>query len=346
MSKIDTFVFVFVIFIMSACSDSSLNNEEVDNNSLTTSNTLAGLSSFNQDLLDKKNQSIAIRYDCWGSFKRGFVVSAADIMGVGAGVSTIQSVASVAGIATGGTGYVVTCAVAGAICGAGGSIAAYDALSNTVFVDQPDSNEKVSFASLSEDEYIDFYSSNTSPIPGKTSDNYEYNYILSKIEIPTEFESLKRVGEGHNNIVKLSFQLANSKMKSDNFNLRSGIINDVTTPEVSPEALELITDIIYDQEFKTGRKSISSSIEQSASLNQIDPNIFFKKYPLQSKRVEDALKLYLSLYVEFPENLDDIVIIVNNYIDIIEKNNEFTSNEKSIIYSALIVSLYSPQLWN
>lgn len=56
--------------------------------------------------------------------------------------------------------------------------------------------------------------------------------------------------------------------------------------------------------------------------------------------------MYLSLYIEFPENLDDIVIIINNYIDIIEKNNEFTSNEKTIIYSALIVSLYSPQLWN
>ncbi len=343
MSKINALIFTFFFFLLvSACSDSNSNNE-IDNTSLTANNTLAELSSFNQTLLDKKNQSMAMRSDWWRSFKRGLVVSSADIMGVGAGVSTIQGVASVAGLATGGSGYVVTCAVAGAICGAGGSIAAYDALSNATFVDQSDGNEKVSFASLTDDEYIDFYTSNTL---GKTPDNYEYNYILSKIKIPTEFESLKRVGEDHNNIIKLSFQLANSKMRSDYLSLRSGIINDVTIPEVSPEVLETITEIVYNKEFKTGKKNITSSIEESATSNQIDPNIFFKKYPLQSKRVEDALKMYLSLYIEFPENLDDIVIIINNYIDIIEKNNEFTSNEKTIIYSALIVSLYSPQLWN
>lgn len=57
------------------------------------------------------------------------------------------------------------------------------------------------------------------------------------------------------------------------------------------------------------------------------------------------MKSYSDLLSSYPTNLDDIVEITNGYINIIETNNEFNDNDREMIYSALIVSLYSPQLW-
>ena len=61
--------------------------------------------------------------------------------------------------------------------------------------------------------------------------------------------------------------------------------------------------------------------------------------------VRQALHSYSVLLDSYPKNLDDVVEITNGYINIIENNDEFNNNEREMIYSALIVSLYSPQLW-
>ena len=47
-----------------------------------------------------------------------------------------------------------------------------------------------------------------------------------------------------------------------------------------------------------------------------------------------------------PENVDDIIQITNDYINIIESNNEFNDDEKAMIYAGLMVSIYSPQIWD
>lgn len=38
--------------------------------------------------------------------------------------------------------------------------------------------------------------------------------------------------------------------------------------------------------------------------------------------------------------------MINNYIKTIESHSDFTDEDKKEIYTALIVSLYSPQLWD
>ena len=62
--------------------------------------------------------------------------------------------------------------------------------------------------------------------------------------------------------------------------------------------------------------------------------------------VEIAIKEYLELFAVYPENVDDLIKITNDYIEIIESSNEFTEDEKAMIYAGLMVSIYSPQIWD
>ena len=54
----------------------------------------------------------------------------------------------------------------------------------------------------------------------------------------------------------------------------------------------------------------------------------------------------MEAYEMYPNDIDDIAEVVNHYTAIMENNNDLTEREKMIIYGALTVSLYSPQLWN
>lgn len=78
----------------------------------------------------------------------------------------------------------------------------------------------------------------------------------------------------------------------------------------------------------------------------LDIDAYFEKYPTGSKRAEQALKSYLDLFQTYPDNVDDVIKITNDYVEIIESSNEFTDDEKAMIYAALMVSIYSPQIWD
>lgn len=90
----------------------------------------------------------------------------------------------------------------------------------------------------------------------------------------------------------------------------------------------------------------NNRIDSSTINHQLDVAAFFKNYPVGSERVEQAVKDYLNLFSTYPENVDDLLKITNDYIEIIESSNEFTDDEKSMIYAGLMVSIYSPQIWD
>lgn len=312
------------------------------------SKTLIELSSFNEKLLnDKCTDPMMLKSKWWWRFKNALIVSSADFAGFGAGVASVQAIAGGAAVAIGGTGYVVVCGVGGAIVGAGASMMAYDALPSCSYAIAPE-DEYAKFETLTDVDYIALYNANVENTPVELSvDNYEYNYIIDRLNIPTQYAYLKRVGEDHNRIVKLSYDkgLAGTKSASGSHSAEE---NEVicTVPPISLEESLLIDEMVCDDEFKAIQKNIVESVNISCELGTFDIDVFFDAYPVQSKRLEKVLKLYLSLYVEFPDDLDDIVEIANGYIRIIEENNEFTNSEKESIYSAIIVSLYSPQIWN
>lgn len=87
-------------------------------------------------------------------------------------------------------------------------------------------------------------------------------------------------------------------------------------------------------------------INSSISNGQFDVDKYIRANPIGNEKVENVIKEYFKLFTTYPENVDDLVKITNDYIEIIESGNEFTEDEKAMIYAGLMVSIYSPQIWN
>ncbi|MBR1463938.1 MAG: hypothetical protein IJ604_11285 [Prevotella sp.] len=67
-------------------------------------------------------------------------------------------------------------------------------------------------------------------------------------------------------------------------------------------------------------------------------------YPYSSQNVNATYSLFVSA-LGSAQSTSDVINIVNNYISIIEADNEFTSEEKEILYGGMVVSVYSFNLW-
>ena len=112
--------------------------------------------------------------------------------------------------------------------------------------------------------------------------------------------------------------------------------NNLNKVELAPDDIARFEQVFDQQEFKDYYYETLENVKNNNDLNNISDC---------PENVKKALVNYLELFNEYPENVDELVEIANGYIDIIEKNNEFSKDEKDMIYAAIMVSVYSPQLW-
>lgn len=116
--------------------------------------------------------------------------------------------------------------------------------------------------------------------------------------------------------------------------------------------LQEYNEVLMAQKPLHGKDFKSEVDKQMVILNsfvkngQFDVDNYMKANPIGDVKVENAIKEYFELFTTYPENVDDLVKITNDYIEIIETGNEFTEDEKAMIYAGLMVSIYSPQIWN
>lgn len=116
--------------------------------------------------------------------------------------------------------------------------------------------------------------------------------------------------------------------------------------------LQEYNEVLMAQKPLHGKDFKSEVDKQMVILNsfvkngQFDVDNYMKANPIGDVKVENAIKEYFKLFTNYPENVDDLVKITNDYIEIIESGNEFTEDEKAMIYAGLMVSIYSPQIWN
>lgn len=116
--------------------------------------------------------------------------------------------------------------------------------------------------------------------------------------------------------------------------------------------LQKYKEVLMAQKPLNGKDFKSEVDKQMVILNsfvrngQFDVDNYMKANPIGDVKVENAIKEYFKLFTTYPENVDDLIKITNDYIEIIESGNEFTEDEKAMIYAGLMVSIYSPQIWN
>jgi hypothetical protein len=153
--------------------------------------------------------------------------------------------------------------------------------------------------------------------------NFEINKLSVgervKIDIPQEHVSTVELGKVHN----LTLQTLQTKDLT-----MVNIENGFTTEEI---------EILHSSKFQDYYTSYLS-----------DNNAFSLDFVLSdSNDKEDYIvQLFLDLYKNYPNDIDDVNYIINEYIHIIEQDTQLTPEEKHIIYIAIAMAGYSTDYWD
>lgn len=96
--------------------------------------------------------------------------------------------------------------------------------------------------------------------------------------------------------------------------------------------LQKYKEVLMAQKPVNGKDFKSEVDKQMVILNsfvrngQFDVDNYMKANPIGDVKVENAIKEYFKLFTTYPENVDDLVRITNDYIENIELNNEFNDD--------------------
>ena len=321
------FMFLFVAMFAIMLAATSCTSAESDLSETMAVNQVDGVTI---QRLQKYNEVMMAQRPQTRSGGNSRLIAAHDISGAFSSIKAGQILAGAFGLASGGTGYAATVIGCGILGGAAASYKKYRAIHG--------------YEARVEDFYK--YSLNTL-ITNLKSDttNYYKKYVYSpksvSIKLPTKFQSLMDVGEAHNKLILGT----NYNSPSTQSIVIKGPVDNWTPPVFTLEKVK-VQNALSSKDFKNDFDKIISGLTSSDNNGQLDIDAFFKKCPTGSKRAEQALKDYLSLFTTYPKNVDDLIKITNDYVEIIESSNEFTDDEKAMIYAGLMVSIYSPQIWD
>lgn len=140
-----------------------------------------------------------------------------------------------------------------------------------------------------------------------------------KIKIPTDYVSVENLCTVHNLTLK-SIQTSNIISSID--------INDGLTQEA--------LDFVQSPAFKL-----------KYNLYMGDPDSYSLDFALSDteSKHEYVIQLFLDLYNNYPEDIEDVNYIIDQYIDIIENDEFFSLDEKEAIYIAIAMAGYSTEYW-
>lgn len=233
-----------------------------------------------------------------------------------------QLVAGLAGIYTGGIGYF---AVVGVSTVASGGLASY-LKKKEIDGDYMTTEELVN--SLSAIENLFEEHSTLDSIGALGADIY-LTYAM-QIQLPSDFEHVRRWGNDHNAILaELRTLDTGGGMRSHYHEYIDDPIN-TTNPNVemvfSSRQFSAATNDAFDY--------ITATSDGDAQCSS------------GSENVDEIYEMFLSIMDTYFTSPTDLISAINSYISIIENNNELTYEEKEIVYGGFLIAFYSVQYWN
>ena len=319
------FSMMFTIMLaMSSCSAEETELSETIAVNQINSLTIKKLQEYNQVMMAQKPQTRAVKGKGW--------IACADVYGAIRGMNDGSKFASMIGLATGGTGSIATIVGCGILRGALSSYQVY--LSLNRFPVKTDDFFNYSLNLINQNvksDTMNFYR------------RYVYEPKLQGIKLPSKFKDLQAVGYMHNQLI-LGYDYANPSPQAAMVKKHLDPLDNWTPPTLSDKTK--ILSVLNGKDFKSEVDKEMVILNSFVRNGQFDVDNYMKANPIGDVKVENAIKEYFELFTTYPENVDDLVKITNDYIEIIETGNEFTEDEKAMIYAGLMVSIYSPQIWN
>lgn len=128
-----------------------------------------------------------------------------------------------------------------------------------------------------------------------------------------------------------TIMLAMSSCSAEETDLSETIfVNQINS--LTLKKLQKYKEVLMAQKPLNGKDFKSEVDKQMVILNsfvrngQFDVDNYMKANPIGDVKVENAIKEYFKLFTTYPENVDDLVRITNDYIENIELNNEFNED--------------------
>lgn len=326
---------LLLITVCCACDNSK--HSILDNVQLEVNSTAQMFQTFNDSLLNAPHSStdyVSTR-GFWDSFKKALIVTGADIAGAGAGISATKEIAGLIGIATGGTGGVVACAVGGIICGAGASLAAFDAVAN-----------KASISNFSSSILMNAY-----------AQIKEEKITYIKLDFPEKFKYINIMGGLHNSILEYTNETpaiitrcsttTNPAIQLDNESLLVHESLQTTTNVVSNDYQKMESAVLKNEHFSQLCDNVMNEVSTSYVNNTFESSTLFEDTnTLLTENEKIIYDLYTEIYNTYPSNINEVIFIANSYIKRIERLENLTDTEKEKLYMMISVSVNSAYFWN
>lgn len=319
------FSMMFTIMLaMSSCSAEETELSETIAVNQINSLTIKKLQEYNKVMMAQKPQTRAVKGKGW--------IACADVYGAIRGMNDGSKFASMIGLATGGTGSIATIVGCGILRGALSSYEVYRSLNRFPVKTDDFFNYSLNLINQNvKSDTMNFYR------------RYVYEPKLQGIKLPSKFKDLQAVGYMHNQLI-LGYDYANPSPQAAMVKKHLDPLDNWTPPTLSDKTK--ILSVLNGKDFKSEVDKEMVILNSFVRNGQFDVDNYMKANPIGDVKVENAIKEYFKLFTTYPENVDDLVKITNDYIEIIETGNEFTEDEKAMIYAGLMVSIYSPQIWN
>lgn len=319
------FSMMFTIMLaMSSCSAEETELSETIAVNQINSLTIKKLQEYNEVMMAQEPHTRAINGKGW--------IACADVYGAIRGMNAGRKLAAIVGLTTGGTGSIATIVGCGILRGALSSYQVYRSLNRFPVKTDDFFNYSLNLINQNvKSDTMNFYR------------RYVYEPKLQGIKLPSKFKDLQAVGYMHNQLI-LGYDYANPSPQAAMVKKHLDPLDNWTPPTLSDKTK--ILSVLNGKDFKSEVDKEMVILNSFVRNGQFDVDNYMKANPIGDVKVENAINEYFKLFTTYPENVDDLVKITNDYIEIIETGNEFTEDEKAMIYAGLMVSIYSPQIWN
>lgn len=151
----------------------------------------------------------------------------------------------------------------------------------------------------------------------------DYTTCEEEFTLPEESEYCELVGMAHNEA--LEYAMAEEEFVEEEF-VETPVITSVYD-SLSPIASALLSC----QEMKDSLWVLYQNHLQQSQIQTISDTI---------------VDLFIEPYATATTNIDDVVALANDYVDMISESDALTEEEKSEVYSAISVAVYSTCFWS
>lgn len=150
----------------------------------------------------------------------------------------------------------------------------------------------------------------------------EYPTEEIAIALPTGYESSKEVGLLHNTIL----------------NSVAAPTNEEENEEIAYPFTAVENAVLYSTEYIDSYESVLLKVINSDT----NKPIFVSEEGVSA----EIINLFIEVFNQYPEDINDVNFIVNKYIEKIEASNLLSESEKKNIYDALSVAVFSFYHWS